>query len=477
MGKTATVEAYHVLRNRMTRFWREMRQTLRGEEHDYTRGPLLGAVLLLAIPMVLEMCMESIFGVVDIYFVGRLGPEAVAAVGITESILTLVFATAVGLSSAAAAMVARRIGEGRTGDASKAAAQAIFLGGLASVATAGVGFFYAEELLRLMGATDATIAIGAGYTRITFLASITIYLLFLINAIFRGAGNPALSMRVLAVANLVNIILDPLLIFGWGPFPELGLEGAAIATALGRGSGVLYQLVLLFGPRGQIRVSVIDLRPMLSIIRGLVRVGWPGMLQFLISTASWLFVVRILANFGDAPLAGYTIALRIVVFAILPSWGLCSAAGTLVGQNLGAGKVERAEKAVWLTGFINMLLMSSISGLFLWIAPTLIGLFSDDPEVIRHGVDNLIWMSFSFPFMAYGMVASQGFNGAGDTVTPMWMNVGCYWLWQLPLAWVLAVPAGYGPLGVFMALGISEATRAMVGVFLFRRGTWKTRQI
>ena len=477
MGKTATVNASIVLRVRAYRLWHDVLQTMAGKERDYTRGPLVQAIILLAIPMVLEMAMESLFGVVDIFFVGRLGPEAVAVVGVTETILTLVFATAVGLSSAATAMVARRVGAGDRDGASHAAVQAILLGIVASVVTAAVGIFYAEDLLRMMGASDETIAFGANYTRIVFLGSVSIYLLFLVNAIFRGAGDPSLSLRALWLANLINMVLDPLLIFGFGPIPALGLTGAAIATTLGRGVGVLYQIKLLLEHHGHLEVGLKHLRPSAAILGTLTRVAWPGMLQFLISSASWLGVVRVLTTFGDAAIAGYTIALRIVVFAILPSWGLCSAAGTLVGQCLGAKKPERAEKAVWTAGLVNLVVMSGAALIFVIFAPKIVGLFTSDPRAVAEGAETLRYMAYGFPLFAYGMVISQGFNGAGDTDTPTWMNLASYWCWQLPLAWFLALQLEWGSTGVYAALGIAEATRGLLGILLFRRGTWKQRKL
>lgn len=475
MAETATISASVVMRVRAARLWNDVLRTMAGHERDYTRGTLAHAIVLLAVPMVLEMAMESVFGVVDIFFVGRLGSEAVAVVGITEAILTLVFATAVGLSSAAAAVVARRVGAKQTDAASQAAVQAIVLGVVASVVTAALGAFLADDLLRWMGANEETVALGTGYTQTIFIGSFTIYLLFLINAVFRGAGDPALSLRALWLANLINIVLDPLLIFGWGPFPELGLTGAAVATTIGRGLGVIYQLKLLLGQKGHLDVKLRHLRPDPQVIRNMSSVAWPGMLQFLISTASWMGVVRLLTQFGDAALAGYTIALRLVVFAILPSWGLCGAAGTLVGQCLGAKKPDRAERAAWTTGFINMVGMSLVALIFVPLAGPLIGWFTDQPETLGHGVQALRWLAYSFPLFAYGMVVSQSLNGAGDTVTTTWINLISYWLIQLPFAWFLSGPMGFGASGIFAALGLAEASRGVVGILWFRGGRWKRR--
>lgn len=477
MAETATISASMVMRVRAARLWHDVLHTMAGHERDYTRGTLVHAIVLLAVPMVLEMAMESIFGVVDIFFVGRLGAEAVAVVGITEAVLTLVFATAVGLSSAATALVARRVGEKKTDAASHAAVQAILLGVVASIATAVLGAWFADDLLRLMGAGEETIALGTDYTRIIFIGSFTIYLLFLINAIFRGAGDPALSLRALWIANLINMVLDPLLIFGWGPFPELGLTGAAVATTLGRGIGVIYQLNLLIEHKGHLDVRLRHLRPDPQVVRKMVSVAWPGMLQFLISTASWLGVVRLLTPFGDAALAGYTIALRLVVFAILPSWGLCGAAGTLVGQCMGAQKIDRAERAAWTTGFINMVGMSVVALVFVPFAPLLIGLFSTDSAAVAQGTQALRWLAYSFPLFAYGMVVSQSLNGAGDTVSTTWINLISYWLIQLPAAWLFSGPMGFGASGIFAALGLAEASRGVVGMLWFRRGAWKRRAL
>jgi putative MATE family efflux protein len=425
----------------------------------------------------MEMAMESVFGVVDVFFVARLGAEAVATVGLTESLLTLIYAVAMGLSLATTAVVARRIGEKDPGRAATVAVQAIAIGLALSILIGVLGVLFAPTLLGLMGASPNLVTSYSSYTSIMFGGNITILLLFLINAVFRGAGDAAIAMRTLWLANLVNIVLGPCLIFGWGPFPELGITGAAVATNIGRGIGVLYQLRMLL--RGQGRVVIrrshvrIDARVMLQLLR----VSLGGMFQFLVSTASWLGLVRILAHFGSPALAGYTIALRIIIFAILPSWGMSNAAATLVGQNLGAGKPERAERSVWLTGFYNMMFLGGVTVVFIAFAEPLIRIFTRDPAVQAVGVSCLRLVSYGYVFYAYGMVMVQAFNGAGDTVTPTIINLFCYWLWQIPLAYGLADWVGLGPTGVFMAITISESTIAVVGMLCFRRGRWKQRKI
>lgn len=457
-------------------FWRTVREALAGSQQDFTEGSLPRAVLLLAVPMILEMAMESVFGVLDVYWVGKLGANAVAAVGLTEAIVVLVFAVAIGLSMSTTAMVARRIGEKDPEAASATAVQAIALGVLVAVPTGVVGILYAPELLQMMGAPAEVAAQGARYTAWIIGGNVTIMLLFLINAIFRGAGDASLAMRSLWLANAVNLVLDPCLIFGLGPFPALGIEGAAIGTTVGRGVGVLYQLrALSRGPR--ITVSRRHLRLQWDVMWRLLRVSFGGILQFLIATASWLGLVRLMTPFGAAALAGYTIAIRIIVVAILPSWGLCNAAATLVGQNLGARKPDRAERAVWLTGFYNMAFLGLVTVVFVFFADGLVAFFSGDPQVQALAAQCLRIISYGYVIYAWGMVMVQAFNGAGDTTTPTWINLVCYWLFQIPLAYVLARSLGYGVLGVFWAIPIAELAIAVAGVYFFRRGTWKTQMV
>jgi putative MATE family efflux protein len=458
---------------RLARVWTLLKQAVKGTEQDYTEGSLGRAVLLLSVPMILEMLMESVFGILDVFFVGRLGPDAVAAVGLTESLLTVVFALAMGLSMSTTALVARRIGEKRPEEAAKTAVQAIAVGLLVSVPSTIVGLVWPRELLALMGAPAPVVETGWTYTAWILAGNASILLLFLINAVFRGAGDATVAMRSLWVANGVNLVLDPCLIFGLGPFPELGVTGAAIGTTVGRSVGVLYQLAALAARGRRVHVERRHLRFEPAVAWNLVRVSVGGTVQFLIATASWLGLVRILTPFGAAALAGYTIALRIIVVAILPSWGMTNAVATLVGQNLGAGKPERAERAVWITGFYNMAFLLVVAAVFILWPERLVGVFTSDPDVKALGATCLRVVSYGYGFYAWGMVMVQAFNGAGDTTTPTWINLFCYWLFQVPLALVLAHGANLGPLGVFLAITIAESTVAVVGVLVFRRGRWK----
>ena len=459
------------------RIWRDLHDALVGSHQDFTEGPISRAIFLLAVPMILEMAMESLFGIVDVFFVARLGTDSVATVALTEGMLTIIFGVAMGLSMATTAMVARRTGEKDPRGAAVAAVHSIALGILISVAVALVGGFNAPRLLKLMGASPGVIHTGSGYTTIVLSCVSIIFMLFLINGIFRGAGDATMALRTLWLANLINIVLDPCLINGWGPFPKMGVVGAAVGTAIGRGTGVLFQLWVLFGSRGRIAVLRQDIQLHLDVLVRLVRVSVSGMLQFLVATASWLGLVRIIAEFGSAALAGYTIAIRIIIFAILPSWGMANAAATLVGQNLGARKPDRAERSVWLTGFYNMWFLLAVTIVFIVFAEKLIGIFATDPEVLRHGTNCLRIVSYGYVFYAYGMVMVQAFNGAGDTVTPTLINLFCYWLWQIPMAYTLSRILQLGPKGVFTAIAISESTLAVVSMLVFRRGKWKQQKI
>jgi putative MATE family efflux protein len=458
-------------------FWRTVSAAIRGIEFDYTSISLNRSIALLAIPMVLEMVMESLFAVVDVYFVSRVGPQAVATVGLTESLVTVIFAVAMGLSMAVTAMVARRIGEGNREEACVAAVQAILMGLAMSAVLAVAGFVFAEDFLRWMGADEWVMQHGLWYARIMLSGSGTVLMLFLINAIFRGAGNAAIAMRVLWVANLINLALDPCLIFGWGPFPELGVTGAAVATTIGRGLGVVIQIWALFQGDGRIALRPHHFVLRLDLLKRLFRVSATGTFQFLLATASWVALVRIIALFGSSALAGYTIALRIVVFTVLPSWGLGNAAATLVGQNLGAGSPDRAERSVWLTGFYNMLFLGAISLIFILAPEPIVGIFSRDPEVLRSGADCLRVMAYGYVAYAYGMVVVQAFNGAGDTTTPTLINFGCYWLFQIPFAYWLAVHQGLQDHGVYIAILVTETLMAAIAVLCFRRGAWKQQRI
>jgi len=476
-GAPAAAEALRPSPRGRRRLWRDLREAIGGSEQDFTKGPIPRAIALLAIPMVLEMTMESLFAVVDAFFVAKLGADAVATVGLTESVLTLVFALAIGLSMGATAMVARRIGEGDREAAATTAVQVYALGLAVSVVCMAVGLFAAPAILRAMGAPPGVIEGGVGYTRILLAGSPTVLLLFLGNAVFRGAGDAAIAMRVLWLANAINIVLDPCLIFGWGPFPELGLAGAAVATTIGRGVGCLYQIAILVRQSGRIAIGRRHLRIDRAILARLVRISVGGVGQYLVATASWILLVRVLAVFGSVALAGYTLAVRVIIFTILPSWGLTNAAATLVGQNLGAGRPDRAERSVWLTARANVAFLGAVMVIFFVLPETLIGIFTDQPEVVAVGASCLRWVASCYLVFAYGLVMIQAFNGAGDTTTPTLLNLVCYWLVQIPLAWALAVPAGFGPTGVFAAVAIGEVLLGLSGIVLFRRGKWKERVV
>ena len=457
--------------------WQSIREALRGSHQDYTAGNLNRAILLLAIPMVLEMVLESLFAVVDVFWVSRLGSNAVATVGLTESVLTLVFAVGLGLSMSTTAMVARRIGEKDADGAAVAAVQAIFLGLIASLAMGLPFFLLAPRLLALMGASPAIISSGANYTRVALGGSGVVLMLFLNNAIFRGAGDAAIAMRLLWVSNILNLILDPCLIFGLGPFPKLGVTGAAVATFSGRGIGVLYQFYRLGKGTERLCILACHVRLQATVLWRLVRVSITGILQFLIGQASWIGLVRIVSLFGAPALAAYTIAIRIVIFAILPSWGLSNAAATLVGQNLGAGRPDRARSAVWRTGLWNMLFLGSVGIVFIIFAPWIIGLFTQDPTVVPLAVDCLRIFSCGNMAFAYGMVLMQAFNGAGDTLTPTYVNFFGFWILEIPLAWWLAMHSFMHVNGVFVAVVVAQVVVVLIGLVLFRQGRWAKQRI
>lgn len=458
--------------------WSTVREAMAGAEgKDFTEGPIRSALLLLAIPMVLEVALESVFAVVNVFWVNRLGASAVAIVGLTEAMLSTIYALGMGLGIGATAMVARRIGEKNPAEASRAAVQAILLGVMVSIPIAVLGAAFAPQLLALMGADPTIVEQGKGFTRIMFLGNASILLLFLINAIFRGAGDAAVAMRCLWIANLANLILDPVLIFGLGPFPEMGVEGAAVATTVGRGVGVLYQFYRLAGKDRRFVIERRHLIVDLPLMGKLIRLSTTGIFQILIGTTSWIGLVRIIATFGATAVAGYTIAIRVILFALLPSWGLSNAAATMVGQSLGAKKPERAEESVWRASFLNLCFLGGLALIFLVAAPWIVRIFTTDPEVSRHAVLALRIVSVGFPFYAYGMVISNAFNGAGDTTTPTLLNVVCFWLWEIPLAYVLAKPVGLGPTGAFIAVTIAFSTLAVVSALLFRRGKWKSKAI
>ena len=457
--------------------WTSIREALRGTHRDFTVGPIGRALFLLAIPMVLEMCMESIFAVVDMFWVSHLGADAVATVGITESMLTLMYAVAIGLGIGATAMVARRIGEHNADGAARAAVQAIALGVIVSIVFAIVGVSFSGRLLSAMGGSPWVVANGAGFTKVMFAGNASILLLFLINAIFRGAGDAAIAMRVLWLANTINIVLGPCFIFGLGPFPKLGVVGAAVATTIGRGSGVVYAFSRLIRSGGRFDIVRRHLKLEPLIMARLVRLSASGTFQVFIGMASWIGLVRTLSSFGSDAVAGYTIGIRVIIFALLPSFGLANAAATMVGQALGARKPDRAEQAVWKAGFYNMIFLGIVGLAFVLFARQIIGLYGSDPKVVPYGVDCLRIVAYGFLFYAYGMVLTQSFNGAGDTRTPTIINLFVFWLWELPLAYVLAIVFGIGPRGVFIAITIAFSTLALVSGLLFRRGRWKTRVV
>lgn len=456
--------------------WQLFRQALSGSsEINYTEGSIARMTLLLAIPMILEMAMESVFAVVDIFFVAGLGTAAVATVGLTEAMISLLYAVAVGLSMGTTAMIARRIGEKNPEAASLAAGQGIWLGLFVSAVVGVLGIFYARNILMLMGADQSVLEIGETYTRLMFGGSFTIVFLFLVNGIFRGAGDASLAMRALTLANCINIVLDPCLIYGYGPFPEMGLTGAAVATNIGRGLGVLYGLYYLCGRGGRIRLHLSNLTLKIGVVISLLRISIGGVAQFLVSTASWVFLMQIVSSFGSEAVAGYTIAVRVVMFSILPAWGLSNAAATLVGQNLGAGLPDRAETSVWLIVKYNSIYMGSISILLLLFTPAVVGLFTQESVVVEHAVLCLRFFAGAFIAWGAGMAIIQAFNGAGDTMTPTWINIFCFWLVQVPLAYSLAILLDLGPLGVFCSVFVSDILIGIVGYLAFRRGTWKQR--
>jgi putative MATE family efflux protein len=453
------------------------REAIKGSRQDFTKGDIRRAIILLSVPMILEMLMESLFGIVDAFWVAKLGKESVAAVGITESMLSIVFTVAMGLSTAVIATVARRIGEKDPEGASMAAAQSIFIAILVSIPISVAGIFFMPNLLRLMHAEESVIATGAGYGQIILGANVIIMMLFLLNAVFRGSGDAAIAMRVLWIANMINIVLVPFFVFGIGPFPKLGVMGSAVATSIGRGTGVLIQIYYLTSGKARVHIRWQQLRLKFEVMLKLLRLSFGGMFQILIATSSWIFLVRIVNDFGAPASAGYTIAIRIIIFSILPSFGMASAAATLVGQNLGARQPERAEKSVWMTGHFNFVFMLAISIIYILFAESLIKLFISDPEVIPYGRDCLRYIAFGYAFYAYGMIVVQSFNGAGDTTTPTFINLLCHWLVQIPLAYTLAVPMGFGPKGVYIAIAIAESLVAVVSIIWFRRGKWKTHRV
>jgi putative MATE family efflux protein len=458
-------------------FWAAIREALGGSHQDYTTGSISRAIFLLAVPMVLEMAMESLFSIVDVFWVARLGENAVATVGLTESIMALLYGGAAGLSISATAMVARRVGEKDPEGAAVACVQAIALGIGLGIIGGIPGLFLSHRLLRLMGGSPQLIAVGSGYTRIALGACLIPVLLFMNNAIFRGAGDPALAMRVLWLSNIINLLLDPCLIFGLGPFPRLGVAGAAVATLTGRGTGLVYQFYLLLKGGRHIQVEARHVHLDVPVMGRMLKVSLAGAVQLLIPQTAWTGLMRIVSVFGAASLASYTIAMRIMVFFIMPSWGLSGAAATLVGQNLGAGRPERAEQSVWETGFYNVLFLGGVGGFFLLFPGPVIRLFTHDPAVIPQGIDCLRILSYGNIGYAYGIVMLQAFNGAGDTRTPTLVNLLGFWLIEIPLAYGLAISLGWRSHGVYWAIVMTDCAIAAASILMFRRGRWKKQEI
>lgn len=456
---------------------RDLREAVSGTEQDFTKGSIRRAIFLLSVPMVLEMMMESIFAIVDIYFVARISTQAVATVGITESLITLIYAFGVGFSMATTAVVSRRIGEKDKEGAAVAAFQSILTGLIVSLFIAVPGIIYAKDLLMLMGASAEIYNEMSSYTAIMLGGNAVIMLLFIINAVFRSAGDAAISMRVLLVANGLNIILDPMLIFGFGPIPAMGITGAAIATNIGRGIAVIFQFYILFRGNKRVKLSARHIEIHIQTIRKLIKLSLGGIGQYIIATSSWIFLMRIMAEFGDTAVAGYTIAIRIIIFTLLPSWGISNAAATLVGQNLGANQPGRAEKSVWTTGKINMVLMGLISILLISFPRFFMEFFTTDELVISNGILCLKVMSIGFVFYGLGMVLVQALNGAGDTYTPTRINFICFWLIEIPLAWIFAKMTGFNEQGVYMAIVIAETIMTMFAFWYFRRGKWKLKKV
>jgi putative MATE family efflux protein len=455
---------------------RLLRDAIRGVPSDPTQGPVRRAIVLLAVPMVLEMGMESVFAVVDIFFVSRLGAAAVAAVGITEALISIIYTIAIGLGIGVTAIVARRTGEHDPDGAAEATLQAMVLGAALALLVGVIGVLKTDDLLRLLGAGPDVVATGRGYTAVLLGGNVSVLLLFLLNAAFRGAGDAAVAMRVLWIGNALNIVLDPLLIFGLGPVPALGVTGAAVATVTGRSVAVAMQLWILLAGSSRIRIRARHVRLELRVVMRLVRLSAAGTLQTFIGTASFILLVRILAGFGSEAVAGYTLALRIVLFALLPAWGLANAAATMVGQGLGAGDPDRAESSVWIAARMNLVFLGTVGLLFLFAAPAIIGAFGGDAGTAAHAVRALRIVSCGFFFYALGMVFTQSFNGAGAPWTPTILNVFCFWLWEIPLAWLLSRTA-LGVDGAYLAVPIAFSTLAIASVILFRRGSWKLARV
>jgi putative MATE family efflux protein len=454
-----------------------MRMAIGGGDQDYTKIAMHLGIALLAVPMVLEMFMESLFALADVFFVARLGPDAVAAVGLTEALMIIVYALGVGFGMPATALVSRRIGERDPGAAAVAAVQVNIIGIILAVAIGINGYFLAPMLLEVMGASAAVVEIGADYASLMLASNVVIILLFINGAVLRGAGDAATAMWALWIANGINLILDPCLLFGWGPFPELGLYGAAVATTIGRGTGALYMLIRLSRGSGRLKIGWEHLRLRFNVMAKLLRLSIGAIGQNLVETASWLLLVRIVAIFGSTVLAGYTIAVRVLMFALMPGWGLANAAATLVGQNLGAKQPERADRSVWWCGLYNTIFLLGFGVAMIVFSESIIGAFTPEPEVVRIGAACLRTITYGLIAYGWGMVGIQAFNGAGDTLTPLWLNIGCFWIIKLPLAYFLAETVGWGPDGIWIAVTGSYTIQAVAVMALFRRGSWKRREV
>jgi putative MATE family efflux protein len=461
----------------LSKLWRDIKKSVSGNDHDFTKGNIGRAILLLSIPMVLEMVMESVFAVADIFFVSKLGADAVASVGITESLMTIVYALGIGLSTGTAALISRRIGEKKPEEAASVAANSIIIALIISSVISITGLFFSDKLLILMGASEGVIEIGGDFTKIMLSTNFVITLLFVINAVFRNAGDAAISMRVLWIANIINIVLDPLLIFGYGPFPELGVKGAAVATSIGRGFAVIYQLYLLFKGENRIKIHWYNFKIKTELLLKIIKLSLGGIFQNLIATSSWIFLVSIIASFGSVVVAGYTIALRILLFAILPSWGMSNAASTLTGQNLGANQPLRAEKSVWITAFVNMAFLSLVAIVLISFSRNFVTFFIDDIDVIANGSNGLKYISFSLFAYSIGMVMVQALNGSGKTQIPTLINLFCFWIVEIPLAYFLATKTGLEEKGVYIAIITGDLLLTLIGIFIFRRGKWKLSKV
>jgi putative MATE family efflux protein len=459
--------------SKLKHFWTILQEAFRGSNRDFTEGSIGTAVFLLSVPMIIEMLGESLFAVVDIFYVGKLGSNAVAVVGITETALVLIYAIAIGLSIGATATIARRIGEKEPEEAAKTAFHVLVLGTIVSAIIGVIGVIFAPNFLQLLGAEPEVIKLGTTYARIMFGTNFVILFLFLLSAIFRGAGDAAVAMRVLWLANILNIILAPIFIF----YFDFGVTGAAIATSIGRGIGVICAFAMLWSNTGRITIQRRHCKFEPILLWNLVKLSASAVLQFTIGTASWIGLMKVISKFGSEAVAGYTIGIRVIVFALLPSIGMSNAAATLVGQNLGAEKPERAEKSVWKAAFYNGIFLTTVGILFIIFAHPIVSIFTQEPNVIAYGTDTLRIVSYGFLFYAVGMVLESSFNGAGDTWTPTYLNFFIFWMFEIPLAYVLANYFGMGTHGVLWAITVAFSTLAVVSYIIFKRGKWKLKVV